>query len=152
MAFNDTVDTPVSGNGAAQEFIHELRVRYGECDMQGVVFNANYLAYVDDAIDEWFQHVLNGDYAGVFDCMAKKVELEWFAPAKKGDVVRMATRVTRWGRTSFDVEVDATVAGRPIFTATLVYVSVTPGTHEPCATPEVVREALGSQADAVRAT
>jgi acyl-CoA thioester hydrolase len=24
-------------------FVHELRVRYGECDPQGIVFNANYL-------------------------------------------------------------------------------------------------------------
>jgi acyl-CoA thioesterase FadM len=26
---------------------HELRVRYGECDPQGVVFNAHYLAHLD---------------------------------------------------------------------------------------------------------
>jgi acyl-CoA thioesterase FadM len=25
-------------------FSHELRVRYGECDAQGIVFNANFLA------------------------------------------------------------------------------------------------------------
>ena len=35
---------------------HALRVRYGECDMQQVVFNANYLAYIDDAIDTWMRH------------------------------------------------------------------------------------------------
>ena len=29
------------------DFVHELRVRYGECDPQGIVFNANYLAYFD---------------------------------------------------------------------------------------------------------
>ena len=32
-------------------FRHSIRVRYGECDMQGVVFNAHYLAYVDDALE-----------------------------------------------------------------------------------------------------
>ncbi len=26
-----------------QPYVHELRVRYSECDPQGVVFNANYL-------------------------------------------------------------------------------------------------------------
>ncbi len=31
-------------------FSHELRVRYGECDAQGIVFNANLLAYVDVAL------------------------------------------------------------------------------------------------------
>ena len=33
-------------------FTHELRVRYGECDPQGIVFNANYLLYFDVAFTE----------------------------------------------------------------------------------------------------
>src|ERR1700761_2088408 len=33
-------------------FRHELRIRYGECDAQGIVFNANFLAYVDVALTE----------------------------------------------------------------------------------------------------
>ena len=33
-------------------FVHEIRVRYGECDPQGIVFNANYLAYFDVAFTE----------------------------------------------------------------------------------------------------
>ena len=28
---------------------HRLRVRYSDCDPQGVLFNANYLTYFDDA-------------------------------------------------------------------------------------------------------
>ena len=32
-----------------------VRVRYGEVDMQRVVFNAHYLAYCDDAADLWFR-------------------------------------------------------------------------------------------------
>ncbi|MDQ3434437.1 MAG: hypothetical protein M3481_07100 [Actinomycetota bacterium] len=30
-------------------FRHRMRVRYSECDLQGVVFNAQYLAYSDSA-------------------------------------------------------------------------------------------------------
>ena len=30
-------------------------VRYGECDQQGVVFNAHYMAYCDDASDRWLR-------------------------------------------------------------------------------------------------
>jgi len=33
-------------------FVHELRVRYGECDPQGIVFNANYLLYFDVAFTD----------------------------------------------------------------------------------------------------
>jgi len=31
-------------------FRHQLRVRFNECDPQGVVFNANYLVYFDVAL------------------------------------------------------------------------------------------------------
>ena len=34
------------------EFRHPIRVRYNECDPQGHVFNANYLAYFDIAMTE----------------------------------------------------------------------------------------------------
>ena len=40
------------GAQPALPFSHRLRVRYGECDAQGIVFNANYLAYVDVALTE----------------------------------------------------------------------------------------------------
>ena len=39
-------------------YVHTIRVRYGECDMQRVVFNANYFAYCDDAVDAWTRHAL----------------------------------------------------------------------------------------------
>ena len=32
---------------------HTIRVRYGEVDKQGVVFNAHYMAYMDDAMETW---------------------------------------------------------------------------------------------------
>src|ERR671910_1039928 len=37
----------------AVPYRHTLRIRYGECDMQGIVFNAHYLAYCDDAFGAW---------------------------------------------------------------------------------------------------
>src|SRR5436853_2484833 len=42
-------------------FRHRLRVRYGECDPQGVVFNANYLAYFDVVFTEFWREAV-GDY------------------------------------------------------------------------------------------
>ena len=38
-----------------EPYIHELRVRYGECDPQGIVFNANYLLYFDVAFTEMWR-------------------------------------------------------------------------------------------------
>jgi acyl-CoA thioester hydrolase len=36
-------------------FVHRLRVRYHECDMQGIVFNSHYYAWIDDAHTEWIR-------------------------------------------------------------------------------------------------
>ena len=38
-------------------FRHRLRVRYNECDPQGVVFNANYLTYFDITITELWREL-----------------------------------------------------------------------------------------------
>ena len=37
-----------------------IRVRYGECDAQQVVFNARYADYVDLAITEYFRVLFGG--------------------------------------------------------------------------------------------
>lgn len=122
---------------------HRVRVRYGECDMQQVVFNANYLAYIDDAIDTWLREVL-GDFEALdFDVMVKKASLEWQSGARRGDLLELDVHVTRWGTTSFDVGVQGSVDERPVFSATLVYVSTTPGEPVPVPVPDWVRSALG---------
>jgi len=43
-----------------EPFVHTLRVRYSECDPQGVLFNANYLAYVDHTITELWRAAYGG--------------------------------------------------------------------------------------------
>ncbi|EOQ89462.1 acyl-CoA thioester hydrolase, YbgC/YbaW family [Leptospira yanagawae serovar Saopaulo str. Sao Paulo = ATCC 700523] len=37
------------------QFVYQLRIRYSEVDTQGIVFNANYLNYLDVAITEYFR-------------------------------------------------------------------------------------------------
>jgi acyl-CoA thioester hydrolase len=121
------------------EYRQRIRVRYGECDLQGVVFNANYLVYVDDVMEQWLESTLPAD---ALDYMVKKVLVEWDAPARRGDIVEMTATVSRWGRTSFDVTMRGEVGGRSIFTAVLTAISVTPGTHTPTPVPDEVRSRL----------
>ncbi|AKU15332.1 acyl-CoA thioesterase [Luteipulveratus mongoliensis] len=42
-------------------FTHTLRVRYNECDPQGIVFNANYVVYIDVALTELWRDLF-GSY------------------------------------------------------------------------------------------
>ena len=41
-----------------QTFTHRIRVRYAECDPQGVVFNANYYAYFDLLMTELWREAV----------------------------------------------------------------------------------------------
>jgi acyl-CoA thioester hydrolase len=126
----------------------QVRVRYGDCDMQGIVFNANYLAYCDDAVDTWLRQVLPGEvYAAAadgstFDFMTKVAAVTFHRGLRFGELADLECSVTRFGRTSFDITIEGTVGDEPSFTTQLTYVSVEPGTDRPCPVPEHVRAAL----------
>ena len=46
--------------------MHPLRVRYGECDPQQIVFNANYFAYFDVAMTELWRAAI-GHYGAMME-------------------------------------------------------------------------------------
>ena len=131
---------------APRSYVHRIPVRYGEVDLQGVVFNAHYLAYFDDTVDRWLR-TLDAHFETLgWDLMLKKAVIEWQGPAGIGDTIEVAVGVTRWGTTSFDVGFDARVGERPVATATITYVGVKPGTTETMAPPAEVRALLTRQA------
>ena len=121
-------------------------VRYAECDQQGVVFNAHYLAYCDDAADLWFRTLGAALEAGEWDVMVKKATITWTGGAKVHDDLAIEVAVRRWGNTSFDVGFDGTVDGVPVFSADLTYVAVRTGTTETVRVPDDFRAAAGGPA------
>jgi acyl-CoA thioester hydrolase len=134
---------PVTGARGAQPWTHSVRVRYGEVDMQRVVFNAHYLAYCDDAVENWFSALgINMDDHD-WDFMLKKAVIEWSGSATVDDTLDIAVAVRRWGNTSFDVGFAGTVGGRPVFDCTITYVGVKAGTTETMPPPPEVKAVLG---------
>lgn len=126
-------------------FSHELSVRYGECDAQGVVFNAHYLAYCDHAMDEFLRVVVPpGDD---FQLMLKAANLVWHAPLRYREVVVMECSVVRWGNTSMDVQFLGRVGGGVRFEATITYVSVTD--PQGSARPRLIDDRIRAAFDAV---
>ena len=134
-------------------FVERIRVRYNECDMQNVVFNANYFMYADDAVAQWMRHAvasLNGaSHAGMvswsdlgFDFMLKTTTATWHKGATYGDVIDAKCEAVRLGNTSFDVSVSMSVNDEAIFDCVITYVSVTPGTHKPTPVPERIKAAF----------
>jgi acyl-CoA thioester hydrolase len=127
------------------EFVHTLRPRYAEVDMQGVVFNAHWLTYFDEACTryfEWMGYRPKEAFFEDFDVMVVKTVLEWTGPAGFDDVVEIVTEPTRLGTKSFDLRNRATVEGRPVCVGVITYVSVRPSTHESTPIPDELRSRL----------
>lgn len=129
-----------------------IRVRYNECDMQNVVFNANYWMYADDAVAQFVRHAIAAEtstepdsvnFADVgFDFMLKTAQGTWHKGATYGDIISATCAVTRWGKTSFDVTVNMSVDDAPVFDCVITYVSTTPGAPKPVEVPAIIRRAL----------
>ncbi len=119
-----------------------IRVRYGEVDQQGVVFNAHYLAYLDDVADSWLR-MLDADFESTgWELMLRRADLTWHGPAGVHDELVVTAEVVRWGTTSFDMAFDIRVEDRVVLTATVYYVGVSVGDHVPMAPPPAVRAHL----------
>jgi len=81
-------------------FRYLLRVRYGECDAQGIVYNARWADYVDIAASE-FTRALFGSITAM-DLKLVKLAIEWRASARFDDVIAAHVTTTRVGTTSFE--------------------------------------------------
>ncbi len=132
-----------SRHGCAEPmgFQHTVRVRYGEVDMQRVVFNAHYLAYCDDAADLWFRTIGAPLETGAWDVMVKKATVTWSGAARVHDELVIDVAVRRWGNTSFDVGFDGRVGQDSVFSADITYVAVRTGTTETVPVPDEFRAA-----------
>ena len=66
----------------------EMKVRDYECDIQGVVNNANYQHYLEYARHEFLEHI-GGSFSLMhdkgFDLMVSKITLEYKRPLRGGD-------------------------------------------------------------------
>lgn len=106
-----------------------VKVRYAEVDAQQVVFNAHYLTWCDVASSGWAEAAAGWTGVGdPVDWMVVRAVIEWASSAAYGDLVDIDCGVSRWGNRSFDAVYRGTVDGRPVFEATITYVTIDPGT------------------------
>jgi acyl-CoA thioester hydrolase len=84
-------------------FRHAFRVRYGECDPQGIVFNANYVAYFDHAFTELWREAF-GSYAVMeergIDMVVAELNVEFRGSARFDDLVTLSAAIERLGTTA----------------------------------------------------
>jgi YbgC/YbaW family acyl-CoA thioester hydrolase len=127
-------------------FIHRLRVRWAEVDMQKIVFNAHYLMYLDTAVADYWRalalpyeeamHQLDGDL------YVKKATIEFHASARMDDQLEIGVRCSRIGKSSMQFLAGIFRGEQLLITGELVYVFADPRTQTSRPVPGPLREVL----------
>lgn len=122
-----------------------FRVRYHECDPQGVVFNAHYLAYADMACTECFR-TLFGSYEYVttsgVDIVLAEANVRYLAPCRFDDEVTVSVLLERLGNTSLILRYVMHCAATTVAEVVNRYVWVAVDTHTPTVPPDDIRAAF----------
>ena len=130
-------------------FVHELRVRYGECDPQGIVFNANYLLYFDVAFTEYWRDRVGPwqqlEELGV-DAVVAEANVRFRGPARFDDLLGIEITTEELGTTSMTTRADVRRDGEPLIEMRLRHVFVDRGTWAKTEMPETIRERLAAPA------
>jgi acyl-CoA thioester hydrolase len=95
-------------------------VRYVEADQQGLVFNAHYLTYCDEAFGAFCAE--RGLLSFAEQVYVVSSTLSWTASARWGDLVEVRTRCLRVGRTSAVIGFEIRASGRDCCQVETVYV------------------------------
>jgi acyl-CoA thioester hydrolase len=126
-------------------FVLPLRVRFGECDPQGIVFNAHYLAYCDVAMTElWrasgcpWQEMQARDV----DVVLAEANVRFRSPARADDVLELRTSVTGFGTTSIHVATDIVRDGELLSEVRMRHVCLAMPAWEKTPVPQWLRDGL----------
>jgi acyl-CoA thioester hydrolase len=130
-------------------FRHPLRVRFAECDPQGIVFNAHYVAWFDVALTELWREAI-GSWAAMVergvDAVVAELSVSFRAPARADELLTLAVGVDGFGTTSLRTRVDVLREDELLAAGRLRHVFVDAASWTPVAAPDWIREALAPYA------
>jgi acyl-CoA thioester hydrolase len=127
------------------DFQHAFRVRYGECDPQGIVFNANYLLYCDVTYTElwraagvpWSEMTAAG-----YDAVLGEANVRFRSPARFDEEITMHMGIAKLGTSSIHTVFRLLRGDDLIVEGDLRHVVVSMETWRPIEMPDFIRTAL----------
>ena len=127
---------------------HRLRVRWGEVDIQRIVFNPHYLMYVDGAFTEYWR-ALGIPYASIpavlqGELYVKKSTLEHHGSARLDDLLDVCLKCERIGNSSLLFHSGIFRGETLLVSAEVVYVFADSASQRPKPVPLLLRELLAS--------
>lgn len=130
-------------------FVHRLRVRFHECDPQGVVFYAQYFAYVDVALTEMWREAF-GSYTDVVaagtDVVVVEAASTFRGSARFDDDLDVELRIERLGTTSMAMATAIRRDRELLVDGRIVHVFVDAASMGKKAIPDHMRAALEAYA------
>ncbi|HEY1524392.1 MAG TPA: thioesterase family protein [Solirubrobacteraceae bacterium] len=126
-------------------FAHSFRVRYAECDPQGVVFNAHYLAYLDTSITELWREAVGGYQSMIdrgLDMVVVETTLRFHQPAGFDDLLTLEVEISRLGNTSISSTHRITRDDELVLEASLHHVLVDLKNRSKTPIPDWIRSGL----------
>src|SRR3954451_21467983 len=122
-----------------RNFRHRLRVRYGECDPQGIVFNANYLLYFDVAFTELWREAVGpwGEMTSRgYDAVVAEARLAFRAPARFDDELDLQLRIANLGGSSIATALEVLRGDDLVVEGELRHVVLSTQTWRPARMPD----------------
>lgn len=129
-----------------QQITASLRVRYADCDAQGIIFNGRWFELFDTAMTEFWRETIGG-----YEHLPRSLNVEtvvaetgarFRGAGRFDDLLAFAISVPRIGESSMRVEIDASKEGQLLAEGFIEYVFVDAQSLAPVAIPEQVRNML----------
>ncbi|MGF1473998.1 MAG: acyl-CoA thioesterase [Geminicoccaceae bacterium] len=125
------------------------KVEFQHCDPAGLVFYPRYFEMINSVIEEWFETALDESFFEIHVAQRRavptaRIEAEFHAPTRLGEVLDFALSLTDLGGSSARPLIRATCGGEPRMTvrSVLVHVAGEPMRAQPW--PDNLRTAMQS--------
>ena len=92
-------------------FESDKLIRFHHCDPAGIILYPQYFVFFNELVEDWFTKGLNVSFVEQVtrervSIPTARVECDFLAPSKIGDVLRFALRVVRIGRSSITLKIE----------------------------------------------
>jgi 4-hydroxybenzoyl-CoA thioesterase len=124
-------------------FRTSLSVRFGDIDAAGIAYYPRLVNFLHEAFEDFFASHVGRPFPQVLKeglgFPIVKLEIEFVSPVRYGDTLEVALAIERVGGASVDIRYEATVSGRPVFSARSTLVAVDGRTFRPVPVPDWLR-------------
>ena len=130
------------------KFATRIRVRWSECDAQGIVFNGVYMDYLEVVQGEYYRNLgfrlYDPEGRRTFDTATVKATLEYRSPARVDENLDVHMRVARIGTSSLTAryEIYGKVGGMLVLEAEIVAVNYDSESGSSRRVPDGLRAAI----------